>query len=286
MTEKAPETSLTDRIKDLSAYGGFGTLLLYLFVYQAIRFHITALGIVTDLGVLDERYLFAGARFFVFLGFCLPLLALIGLPAALLTKFIFDRRPHRWKVMFRPTALLWFSLIFALAMIQTWMNACLSLSDLPLAARLPEPRWLAEILRKHDTIDVTIFFLALLLCGGAVSWPVIAVSRLPLHSRGLKALFGTSALMAALTVLLIPVNFGMVVMPYNMERTAAIGKVPLAAGQQAWLLWEGKEWMTYFVKSAGGVSIVVVPVKEIDRIEVKGSDSLFDVLYGSPGGRK
>lgn len=291
MTPVAPAGSLSAKVKDFSTYAGVGTILLYFFGYLALRFHITALGIVTDLGVLDERYLFAGARFVVFLAFCLPLVTMIGVPAVLLARLVSNRLRPVWKQRMakefrRPAVLLWISLVLALTMIQTWMTACLYMLNLPLAGRLPGPPWLNELLTKHDSIDLTFFFIELLLSGAAVCWPVIAASRLPLDSHGLKALFSTAAILAVLTVLLIPVNFGMVLMPYSMQRTTAIGKAPLAAGQQGWLLWEGKEWMTYFVKSSGGVSVVAVPVKEIDRIEVKGSDSLFDVLDGSARGSK
>ena len=291
MTPAVPEGSMFGKVKDFSTYAGVGTFLLYFFGYLALRFHITALGIVTDLGVLDERYLFAGARFVVFLAFCLPLVTMIGVPVVLLARLMSNRLRPAWKKRMesefrRPAVLLWISLVLALTVIQTWMTACLYMFDLPLAARLPGPSWLDELLTKHDSIDLTFFFIELLLCAAAVCWPVIAASRLPLESRGMKALFGTAAVLAVLTVLLIPVNFGMVVMPYSMQRTTAIGKAPLAAGQQGWLLFEGKEWMTYFVKSSAGVSVVAVPVKEIDKIEVKGSDSLFDVLYGGSGGRK
>ena len=291
MTPAAPEASIAGKVKDFSAYAGVGTFLLYLFGYLALRFHITALGIVTDLGLLDERYFFAGARFVVFLAFCLPIVTMIGVPAVLLAKLVSNRLRPAWKKRMasefrRPAVLLWISVVLALIVIQARMTVCLYMLDLPLAARLPGPPWLDELLTQHDNIYLTFFFIELLLCAAAVCWPVIAASRLPLDSRGLKALFGTAAVLAVLTVLLIPVNFGMVVMPYSMQRTTSIGKAPLAAGQQGWLLFEGKEWMTYFVKSPAGVSVVAVPVKEIDKIEVKGSDSLFDVLYNSSGGRK
>jgi hypothetical protein len=44
--------------------------------------------------------------------------------------------------------------------------------------------------------------------------------------------------------------------------------------------------MTYFVQSGARHSLISVPLKEIDRIEVSGSDSLFDVLYGAHGSGK
>ena len=40
-----------------------GTFVLYVLGYLTVRFHLTVLGVGTDLGILDERYLFAGAKF-------------------------------------------------------------------------------------------------------------------------------------------------------------------------------------------------------------------------------
>ena len=53
-------------------YSVVGSFVLYVFGYLAVRFHLTAIGVGTDLAVLDERYLFAGARFLVYLVSSVP----------------------------------------------------------------------------------------------------------------------------------------------------------------------------------------------------------------------
>jgi len=78
MSRERTKFSISAILKDWSAYSAVGTFVLYFSGYLALRFHITALGIVTDLSVLDERYLFAGARFFVFFASCLPVFSLIA----------------------------------------------------------------------------------------------------------------------------------------------------------------------------------------------------------------
>src|SRR4051794_19754480 len=79
--------SLGERIKALGAdwtkYTVVGSFLLYVLGYLVLRFHLTALGLGTDLAVLDERYLFAGARFVVFLGASVPSVLLVALLPAL-----------------------------------------------------------------------------------------------------------------------------------------------------------------------------------------------------------
>jgi hypothetical protein len=60
------------------------SFMLYVLGYLTIRFHLTALGAGTDLGIIDERYLFAGAKFVVYLvSACVTLLLLLLLPAGL-----------------------------------------------------------------------------------------------------------------------------------------------------------------------------------------------------------
>jgi len=62
---------LDERVKTLAGYwtkySVIASFVLYLVGYLALRFHLTAIGIGTDLAVLDERYLFTGARFFLYL---------------------------------------------------------------------------------------------------------------------------------------------------------------------------------------------------------------------------
>jgi len=69
-------TVLSDRVKtlavDWTAYAALGSFVLYLLGYLTLRFHLTVLGIGTDLNVLDERYLFAGAKFLVYLVSTVP----------------------------------------------------------------------------------------------------------------------------------------------------------------------------------------------------------------------
>ena len=275
-------------LKDLSTYTAIATTAVYLFGYLALRFHLTVLGVFTELGVLDERYLFAGAHFVVFLAAMIPALALFALPVGALAWLMWRRMPalhKRIAALFRNAGLLvWTSLVLAIVAIEFLMSACLPLHDLPFGGR-PEPPWLFDLLQNPNPISRTLFFLGLTVCAMAVCAPVIAASRLPLETWGLKVLFGAAVLLATITVLLVPVNFGVVVMPYSMGRVEAMGKVPIPAGQRAWLLWEGKEWMTYFLESGGRRKLVAVPTKEIDRIEVNGSDSLFDIMYGPTGER-
>ena len=88
---------LDERVKSLagnwSKYTIVGTFLLYVVGYLTLRFHLTAIGIGTDLAVLDERYLFTGARFLVYLVSAVPNIVLLALPFAALAWVVHRLTP-------------------------------------------------------------------------------------------------------------------------------------------------------------------------------------------------
>ena len=85
--EKKPEGSW-------ALFTGIGSFLLYLFGYLSLRFHLSVLGVDTGLSVLDERYLFAGAQFLVYL--------LTSFPVAVVFLVIAGWLLRRLRPAFRP----------------------------------------------------------------------------------------------------------------------------------------------------------------------------------------
>ncbi len=73
--------SLHEKIKMIggvwATYTALGSFVLYLLGYLSLRYQLTVLGIGTDLAILDERYLFAGARFMVYLVSTVPTVLLL-----------------------------------------------------------------------------------------------------------------------------------------------------------------------------------------------------------------
>jgi len=147
--------AIGDRVTALSSWGTFtmvGSFVLYAVGYLTLRFHLTAIGIGTDMAVLDERYLFTGARFLVYLVAAVPGIVLVALPVSvviwMLGKAVPEltrRRLRAWVV--HPARLTAFGIVFAVVMIQTVMRQCFLFSDLLLAPELPrEPAWLVTLL--------------------------------------------------------------------------------------------------------------------------------------------
>jgi hypothetical protein len=92
--------------------------------------------------------------------------------------------------------------------------------------------------------------------------------------------------LAAVQLLLLPVNFGVLIVDKALPRVTAIGKTPLASGEEAWLVWEGRDGVSYLVRSQTPTrrALVTVPRAEAERTEIVGFDRIFPALFGSQAG--
>ena len=55
-----------------TAFTALGSFLLYLLGYLTLRFQLSTYGVSTNLDLFDEKYLFAGCRFLVYLVSSVP----------------------------------------------------------------------------------------------------------------------------------------------------------------------------------------------------------------------
>src|SRR5262245_22310545 len=134
-----PLQGLSDWVKtlagDWSGYTVVGSFLLYVVGYLSLRFHLTVIGIGTDLAVLDERYLFTGTRFLVYLVSSVPNIVLVTLPLALIAWTVCKLLPERtrarlWSWVMQPTRLAVFGIVVSVIMIQFVMRQCFVFNDL------------------------------------------------------------------------------------------------------------------------------------------------------------
>src|SRR5579864_9313034 len=86
-----------------TGYAAFGSFLLYLLGYLTLRFQLSAYGVATNLDIFDEKYLFAGCRFLVYmvsaavpniLIIVLVLTAIGYVPYKLVPRSVRDRLRH------------------------------------------------------------------------------------------------------------------------------------------------------------------------------------------------
>jgi len=223
-----------------ASYSALGSFALYVCGYLVLRFHLTTLGIATDLAVVDERYLFTGARFLVYLATSVPKIVLVALPFAVAIRLI-GSRARSW--ISQPSRLLVFSILFSVLTIQLVMVQCFFLRNLLLAHQLPsQPSWLVALLLDENLC--TLYF-AGLVASCLVTIGILIATR----SAQLPALsFGVALFLAGVQVLLLPVNYGVLIVDKTLPRVTRIGNDPLTSGQTAWLAWEGKDHMTFLVR--------------------------------------
>ncbi len=270
--------------------GGF---LLYVVGYLALRFHLTALGVGTDLAVLDERYLFTGARFIVYLVSTVPSVVLLALIVAALVYLpyralptMLQERTAGWvrglvTPWSQPTRLAVLGICFAVVMIQFFMRDCFELSNLLLRPNLPGSRLVGWLLRP-DEGRIALFFTGLVagcLVSGAV---LLAVGGRPQVPRWLVGLL---AFLVAVQWLLVAVNYGYLVLDNSLPRVVTLdGKEPLAPNVAAWLVWEGKDGMTYLLRTADGAharkSLVTIGRAKVEKIEIVAYDPILPALFG------
>jgi hypothetical protein len=285
---------LTERVKSLAGewtqYTVVGSFLLYVVGYLTLRFHLTAIGIGTDLAVLDERYLFTGARFFVYLVSSVPNIVLVALPVALIAWAVSRLIPaaarasaHEW--MMQPVRLTVFGIVFAVVMIQFVMRQCFVFSDLLLAPTLPpEPAWLVTLLL--DGRLMPLYFSALV---GACAIPLaILVALRTAEAPGGSAAFakGLLTFLVAVEVLLLPINYGVLIVDKSLPRVAALGDKPLAGDEEAWLVWEGNDGVTFLIRSQEHKRrvLLTLPRTEVRRTEILGFDRILPRLFTTQQG--
>jgi hypothetical protein len=295
---KAPAASF-------AAYSALGSFILYVLGYLTLRFHLTFLGVATDLGVFDERYLFAGATFLVYLGSSLPIAALLAAVAAALVYAPYRvlpsnaRRSVRGRVQrffaspIAPAAL---GVVVAFLFIQILMRRCFPYANALVMDRLPENQaWLNALLTKDGWNGYMVPYFSLLIVGVAATAALLVHVRRGQSEAGggrAPALHWLLGLFVAIQALMLPVNFGVLVHGKSFPRVTAVGNRPLSGGERAWLAWDGKSTVTYLLQHASGRRSLITMDRESIKgspIEITGYDDLGTVLApvspNGPGGK-
>jgi hypothetical protein len=280
-----------------TSYAAFATFMLYLFGYLTLRFQLMAYGVVTGLDAFDEKYWFAGCSFAV--NFLLALLYTLFVLGFLgLIVFLFSRPiPKRYRgylgarvrsVLNHSLGLLILGCAAALLLIQGVLRQCLLLHNLLLADQLPDT-WLSRILQADETSQEWYFVgivAGLLLTVAMLGAGVRRRSPTAVVSGAQKLCAGLLAILIASEFLLLPINFGMLINSRQLPRVEQISTTEtLPDGTAAWLLWENKDVLTYFLLDRGRHrSLVTMPRKDY-RIVIVGNDAIFKVIFpdDSPG---
>ncbi len=176
--------SLSDYFKEYAGswvtYSAFGSFVLYLLGYLVTRFELTMLGVAQNLDVLEERYLFAGAKFLVYLLTTIPsLLLLLFLPAVivwLLARLLPAGVRARCGAM-RANTFYIMGIVFAVVVIQFVSRKCFVFANLLLARTLPGPAWLQAVLLDDQDLIAPLFFAGLVAATALIAACLIAGNR-------------------------------------------------------------------------------------------------------------
>ena len=289
---------LNERIKalggDWSKYSVIGSFLLYVIGYLALRFHLTVIGVGTDLAVIDERYLFTGARFLVFLVTTVPIIVLFALPVALIFRIVCKLLPETICAqisgfVMQQKKLVVFGIVYSVVLIQCVMVKCFDFCNLLIAPHMPvNGGWLSDMLLDGGPVSMNIYF-AMLMAASAVPIAIFAYIRKSQPAGSPEPfLRGLLAFLAMVQILMLPVNYGVLVVDLSMPRVSSLGDKPLANGEDAWLAWEGKEGVTFLVRNRvqNRRSLVTLARADVKRMEIIGSDKIIPALFQARQGGK
>ena len=272
-----------------TAYAAFGSFLLYLLGYLTLRFQLSTYGVATNLDLFDEKYLFAGCRFLVYLVSSVPniliiLLALAALgyvPYKLVPRSVKDR-VKRWASEWcdAPIHLPLLGVVLAVALIQFALRRCFAFGNLLLRKQLPD-EWLSSVLLTSDGM-LALYFSGLVagtLLTGAILLYVLR--RGTATTAASKLFLGTLVFLFAVEFLLLPVNYGVLISTQQLPRVAEIsGDEKPAEGHPGWLLWDSKDVVIYFVRDTNDQrTIVTVPRKDV-KVRIVAYDDIFCELFG------
>lgn len=258
-----------------ATFTGICTFTLYVFGYLTLRFHLNAFGIDTELSVLDERYLFAGAQFLVYFATSLPVAILFLLFVDWILRKL---RIERW-----PNITISVGIAFSVMFIQGAVRQCLVFTNLLLRDGLPEPGWMQSILLDGNGAIQFLYFTGLAVAVGvlaSVLWRSVRSGGE--FNRGLAAAL---AALIAIQFLMLPVTFGVLIANKSVARVNTLsGKETLRSNEQAWRIWEGKDGTTFFVIEWEGMTrksrtLVTLDKKNIEATRISGYDSVLKLLY-------
>lgn len=295
---------VSEKLKALAGswpgYVALGSFALYVMGYLSLRFHLTALGIGTDLDVIDERYVFAGAKFLVYFLSGAPILILLTLTLITIPWLPYRLLPKRLRGRIKqvpigiskrlgpwwsnPNRLALTGIILSVILIQFVMRQCFPLSNLLVAPYLSGPCWLLALLLDEAGGLQALYFSGLE-AGAALAVVCFFSARRQANqtrlSQFLTVLLGC---LIAIQFLFLPINYGILISDKTLPKVTDLGgQAALNSGQEAWLVWEGTAGVTYLVRTRDQTgdrrSLITLPKNDVKRTEITQYDSILRTLF-------
>ena len=284
------------RVKALAAMWttllAVSTALLYIAGYLSLRFQLSALGVAVDLHVVDERYLFEGAHFLVYLVTGIPnlliLVLLVGAVGWLVSRLVPRRRREAISEKTRD----WFAdmdesrypvvvgIVWSVLVFQFVMRRVFELRDLLLGPFPRRPELLVDLLCDGEGVLQPLYFAVLLglvvpsvICLKAM-WPRRSTLHMGLSVPLLAILIGVQ-------LLLLPVNHGILTAGLGTPRVRDLPGEDTSS--KVWRVWQAESKAIFLVERPGTPAVrrlVVLPDPEESRLEILKHDDLLKVLTG------
>ncbi len=286
--------SVTEKMGGFAAkwtsYAAFGSFLLYLVGYLTLRFQLSTYGLATDLDLFDEKYLFAGCRFLVYAVSCVPnilifllVLAAVGYVPYRLIPAPAKERIRGWLAGWcgKPLHLPLLGIVLAVVFIQLVMRKCFAFGDLLLQKQLPD-EWITTVLLANDG-RLALYFSGLLagvLFTAVIAWQ--AVARGNSTSPAARVFLAALIFLVAVEFLLLPVNYGVLV---STQQLPQVDELPNGAksadGQRAWLVWNSKDTLTYFIYGSPDRRLLLTVPRKDALVRIVGYDDIYCVLFSA-----
>ena len=272
-----------------TAYTAFGSFLLYLLGYLTLRGQLNTFGVTSGLDILDQKYLFAGCRFLVFLAAAVPnvlivvlLLVAIGYGPYKLVPAGVKSHVGRW-ICDRctpPARLPLLGVVIAVGLIQFVLRRCFVLGNLLLSNSLPED-WVSSVLLTSDPLAQLYFMV--LVAGTLTSGTILflAVRNSGEKSSVSQFLVGLLAFLVVIEFLLLPVNYGVLIATQQLPRMAEISGEKLPEGTRIWLVWDTKDELTYFVRDPSDQRMLLNLPRRESKLKIVGYDDIFCELFSA-----
>jgi hypothetical protein len=83
---------------------------------------------------------------------------------------------------------------------------------------------------------------------------------------------------------MLPVNYGILIADKTIPKVANLGdQKPLKVGEEAWLVWEGKDGVTYLVRSRQASkeerTLITIPRSDVKETRIIAYDPILRVLF-------
>jgi hypothetical protein len=260
------------------------------------------------LPLFDDRYFYAGADFLLDMVPTIPALLAIAIGLAIplsiiatLLSILYRMSPQRIKGTTRgwvnnrwrairawwgvPSRLALIGIILSVAIIQLVMRQPSSFSNLLLTATLPPPEWLQILLLDDKEGLRALYFTGLLTSIVATGGLFFTARSRTEHTIVARLLTGILALLLVVQLLLLPVNHGFLISAVSpVPRVISLdGEKELENGHEAWMIWEGKEWVTYFVrrmeKDREQRKLISLRRNDVKKIEIIAYDHILHILF-------